>query len=268
MKKTYFRPWIDRRRIVIFFITTILLLLAPLIFDLGTASKWLLWITSIPFAFITFRLIFTYNQLAPSGGNYQEKIYDVAVDYFDVSTGSALDIGTLSGAVPIKLAKKYPKLKISAVDNWRDKVLIKPRESKNKKKKTRKILTGLEECQNNAEVFGVSKNIKFTKHSLGHLPYKDSEFNGIISVLSFQQAPHDDKLGLLREALRILEEGGEFVFIDLFNDESTFGNLDDLLTKLKVSEVEAKPLSDLIHLPKLLMAKSSLGNAVLIKGHK
>ncbi|MEC3468867.1 hypothetical protein P9129_13500 [Bacillus tropicus] len=52
---------------------------------------------------------------------------------------------------------------------------------------------------------------------------------------------------VIKEALRVLKPGGEFVFLDLFMDEKMFGEKKELLNILKeydVSEVNGYKLAE------------------------
>jgi ubiquinone/menaquinone biosynthesis C-methylase UbiE len=75
----------------------------------------------------------------------------------------------------------------------------------------------------------------------------------------------------MKEALRVLKPGGGFVFLDLFMDEKIFGDEKELLNSLKkhgVSELKSYKLAKVMKLPKLLLNKKVLGNAMILIGRK
>lgn len=271
MKKPHYRSWIPKRKVVIFLAVSLFLLLLPLIYDFGQLANILMWVAAVPAIIMTFKLSLTYNAFSPSGGNYQDKIYNLAAQEFDLEEGKVLDVGTLSGALPIKLAKKNTKITIEGVDHWRDDALIKRRDNKKKKNKKNRqpLLLGDEECRQNAELEGVSfKQVKFSRVHINRLPFKDGAFDGLTSILTYQQAAGEKNENLVYESLRTLRVGGEFVLIDQFKDRNAFGDFDKFIKDMNVSEIEIIPLGEKIDLPWILKLKSNLGNVVILKGIK
>lgn len=124
-------------------------------------------------------------------------------------------------------------------------------------------------CESNAIIEGVADRVKFIQGSASELPFADGEFDMVISCLTFHEVRDErDKARLLKEALRVLKKGGEFVFMDLFYDKHQFGNLEEFIQQLNVSEVEIVKLDKAIKLPRLLLLKQCLGNAAIVKGVK
>lgn len=69
----------------------------------------------------------------------------------------------------------------------------------------------------------------------------------------------------------MLKPSGEFFFLDLFADEKIFGDQKKLLNDLRkngISEWESYKLADEMNLPKLLLNKKVLGNAMIIISRK
>lgn len=69
----------------------------------------------------------------------------------------------------------------------------------------------------------------------------------------------------------MLKPSGEFIFLDLFADEKIFGDQKKLLNDLRkngISEWESYKLAYEMNLPKLLLNKKVLGNAMIIIGRK
>lgn len=94
----------------------------------------------------------------------------------------------------------------------------------------------------------------------------------MVSCLAFHEvddAP-DKKVGV-REALRVLEPKGQLVFVDLFDDPTRFGGLDEVLGAITDTDglVETfRPISELLEIPWPLNHARSLRYAVLIAGGK
>jgi ubiquinone/menaquinone biosynthesis C-methylase UbiE len=81
----------------------------------------------------------------------------------------------------------------------------------------------------------VSDRIDFLKASAAELPFNDGEFEIIVSCLTFHEVKdRKNKTEVIKEALRVLKPGGEFVFLDLFKDEKIFGDKMELLKDLKI----------------------------------
>jgi len=166
-----------------------------------------------------------------------------------------LDIGTGSDSLIIKLAKIFPKSFLTGIDYWGgDWEYSKA------------------QCQRNAEIEGVSDRIDFLKASAAELPLNDGEFEIVVSCLTFDEVKdRKNKTEVIKEALRVLKPDGVFVFLDLFKDEKIFGDEKELLIALKVhgvSELNSCKLAEVIKLPKLLLNKKVLGNAIILSGRR
>jgi ubiquinone/menaquinone biosynthesis C-methylase UbiE len=211
---------------------------------------------ALPFIYIDFLLSYSLYQFAATGGDYQSKIHDLIVAKVNGDgKGKILDIGTGSGSLIIKLAKTFPKPLLTGIDYWGEDW------------EYSKV-----QCQRNAKIEGVSDRIDFLKASAAELPFNDGEFEIIVSCLTFHEVKdRKNKTEVIKEALRVLKPGGEFVFLDLFKDEKVFGDEKELLKVLKmhgVSELNSCKLAEVIKLPKLLLNKKILGNAMIMSGRK
>lgn len=164
-------------------------------------------------------------------------------------------IGTGNGSLIIKLAKAFPKSFLTGIDYWGEN-------------------WGYSEaqCQKNAGIEGGYDKIDFLKASAAELPFTNDEFDLIVSCLTFHEVKdRENKIEVIKEALRVLKPGGEFVFLDLFMDEKIFGDERELLNVLKkhgVSELNGYKLAEEMRLPKLLLNKKVLGNAMILSGRK
>lgn len=169
--------------------------------------------------------------------------------------GKILDIGTGSGSLIIKLAKAFPESQLTGIDYWGSDWEYSEAQ-----------------CRRNAELEGVSKRVTFLKASAAKLPFNHDEFDIIVSCLTFNEVKDEEnKIEVMKEALRVLKPGGEFVFLDLFMDEKIFGNEKELfhsLENLGVSDLKSDKLDEVMKLPKPLLNKKVLGNALILTGRK
>ncbi|QKE75797.1 class I SAM-dependent methyltransferase [Arthrobacter citreus] len=242
-------------KLIIFLVISLVLLLIALL-PINTYVRILSGILALPFIYITSILSYSIYQFAENGGNYQSKIHDLIVSkvIWD-GNGKILDIGTGSGSLIIKLAKAFPKSTLTGIDYWGGNW------------EYSKV-----QCQQNAEIEGVANQIDFQKASASKLPFIDDEFDLIVSCLTFHEVKdRSNKTDVMKEALRVLKPGGKFVFLDLFMDEKIFGNEKELLNDLMkhgVSVLNSTTLNNEMKLPKLLLNKKVLGNAMIFSGKK
>ena len=124
----------------------------------------------------------------------------------------------------------------------------------------------------NAKLEGVEDLIEFIKASASKLPFDNSMFDAVVSCLTFHEVKDEKNKGaVISEAIRVLKEGGNFVFIDLFKDQSIFGSLGELENSIKnlgISEFHLQDLSSVVEIPKFLLSKRILGNAMVMTGMK
>ncbi len=251
--KPKYQTWIRIYKLVIFLGISLLLLLVTLL-PVNLYLRVLSGILALPFIYIAFILSYSVYQFAVFGGNYQSKIHDLILAKVNGDgRGKILDIGTGSGSLIIKLAKAFPESLLTGIDYWGGNWEYTKAQ-----------------CQQNAEIEGVADRIDFLKASAAELPFNNDEFEIIVSCLTFHEVKdRRDKTEVIKEALRVLKPGGEFVFLDLFMDEKIFG--EELLNDLKnhgVSELNSYKLDKAMKLPKLLLNKKVLGNAVILRGRK
>lgn len=253
--KAKYKTWIRIYKLIIFLVISLILLLITLL-PVNLYLRVLSGIFAVPFIYIAFILSYSVYQFATFGGNYQSKIHNLIVTKVNSDgKGKILDIGTGSGSLIIKLAKTFPKSFLTGVDYWGGNWEY----SKS-------------QCQQNAKIEGVSDKIDFLKASAAKLPFTDNEFDTIVSCLTFHEVKdRENKTEVIKEALRVLKPGGKFIFLDLFMDEKIFGDEKELLNVLKkqgVSELNSYKLTEEMELPKLLLNKKVLGNAMILSGRK
>jgi len=160
---------------------------------------------------------------APKGKNLQQRIQSLILEHLDWDgSGKALDIGCGSGALTIGIAKNYSNVYVTGVDYWGG---------------TWEYSKGM--CERNATIEGVKHRVTFLQASASSLPFDDKTFDVVISNLTFHEvADSKDKRLPIKEALRVLRNGGVFVFQDLFLWQRLFGTREDLLDLIKKWGVE------------------------------
>ncbi|QUG86951.1 class I SAM-dependent methyltransferase [Bacillus nitratireducens] len=253
--KANYRTWIRIYKLLIFWFFS-LILLSVILLPINLYLRVLSGILALPFIYIAFLLSYSVYQFSAFGGNYQSKIHDLIVAKVNWDgKGKILDIGTGSGSLIIKLARTFPESFLTGIDYWGGNWEY-----------------SKAQCQQNAKIEGVSDRIDFLKASAAELPFTDDEFDIIVSCLTFHEVQDkENKTEVIKEALRVLKPGGKFVFLDLFMDEKIFEDERGLLNELKkhgVSELNSYKLAEEIKLPKLLLNKKVLGNAMILNGRK
>jgi SAM-dependent methyltransferase len=201
--------------------------------------------------FIYARHVFSY-----SGKSLQSQISGLLLDKLNwQGGGKALDIGCGNGALVIRLARKYPKASIIGIDNW-----------------GKGWEFSQSECERNAQLEGVQERVSFQQASASKIPFPDESFDVVISNLVFHEvmdAP--DKRELIREALRVLKKGGNFVLQDLFLIEKYYGkkeSLLDLLNQWGVFQVEFIESRNAPFIPKALKLPFMVGTLAMLVGQK
>lgn len=157
-----------------------------------------------------------------SGGNVQNKVLDELVSKVEWDgSGSALDVGCGSAALVVKLARRFPRAKVSGVDYWGGSW------GYNQKR-----------CEENCAMEGVGARTSFTRASASKLPFEDDSFDLVVSNLTFHEVRDTrDKRDLVKESLRVVKKGGRFVFQDLFLLRSYYGDMEDFVERLKAEGI-------------------------------
>ncbi len=220
-----------------------------LLFSVLVVLAVLSFLTSIYFAYA--RYLFSYR-----GRNVQYKIYDLVLAHLDWNgEGDILDIGCGNAALAIKLARKYPKARVTGIDYWGKNWEY----SKNT-------------CERNAKIEGVSERVTFQKASASKLPFPDEYFDTVVSNLTFHEVRDTaDKREVIREALRVVRKGGIFAFQDLFLMKPTYGNTDDLVRTIKswgIKKVEFIDTRNEPFIPGALKLPFMVGTISIIAGEK
>jgi SAM-dependent methyltransferase len=211
---------------------------------------------------IIFFLCFLYFAYArylfsPQGGNVQVRIQDLVLDHMPGwdGAGKVLDIGCGNGPLTIQIAKRHPQAQAIGIDYWGTAWEY-----------SKKV------CDRNAEIEGVAGRVAFERASASALPFDDEAFDVVVSNLVFHEVRNvRDKKKLIREALRVVKNGGWFVFQDLFLWKRVYGEVDDLLETIRswgIATVEFVDTSDSDFIPKALKLPFMLGTVGILYGRK
>jgi SAM-dependent methyltransferase len=208
------------------------------------------------FALILFYFAYAYHAFSYDGGKIQGRILDLIIQRIDWDgRGRALDIGCGNGALAIKVAKKYPGALVTGIDYWGGKWDY-----------------AIGTCIKNADVEGVKDRMEFQKASASKLPFEDGYFDLAVSNFVFHEVQDTkDKREVVKEALRVVRKGGNFVFQDLFLVKGLYGDPDDLVNTIKswgVENVELINTSNQDFIPRALKLSFMIGAIGIIRGTK
>ena len=193
---------------------------------------------------------------SPTGKNIQQQITALVPNNLDwESDGTLLDIGCGAGGLTIDLAKQHPSARLVGTDYWGG--------NWEYSKKA---------CEASAAQRGVGGRIIFKRSSASSLPFKDGEFDAVVSNLVFHEVKDTrNKIDLVKEALRVLRKGGTFVLQDLFLIERMYGTPQSLLATIRswgIQKVEFIETRTSPFIPRALKLPFMVGTIAMIKGEK
>ena len=205
-----------------------------------------------PLLYIAVVLTLTSYRLGPHGGDVQRRIHQLVGNAVG-STGKLLDVGCGSGQLLIRLAKSAPGDYIG-VDFWGDDWHY-----------------SQARAERNAALEGV-QGIEFRRGSASRLPFADGEFARVVSCLTFHEVRDvEDKTVSIAEALRVLEPGGRFSFVDLFDDPRFYRGRGEVVKAIESAggTIDAcRRLSECLELRFPLNLAKVLKYGVLVSGNK
>ena len=216
-QKINYGNWVPKNLVGILLFLSIIPAVITL-FPMILIIKIILWILSgFLFLFFLF-MLYLYIAFAKKDNKLQNTMWDIVLEKLSWDgNGKALDIGTGAGALAIKLAKRFPNSEVWGVDNW------------GKGWNYSKNL-----CEKNAAIEGVSDKINFQKASASNLPFKDNEFDVIVSNYVYHEVRDvKEQTDAIKESFRVLKKDGKFALQDLFLHKKKFGKLENLKKKIK-----------------------------------
>ena len=245
--------WVPRNMIYLF-LAILLMLILPTLFPISLSIKIILWVLAgiwfLPFIF----LMHLYYYFSVNNKELQYKIWDLVIQKLLWNgQGKALDVGTGAGPLAIELARRFPESHVCGIDYWG--------KTWNYSK---------EQCEENAKRQGVADQIVFQKASASKLPFKNGEFDAIVSNFVYHEVRDTkDKRELINESLRVLKKGGTFSLHDTFKNKRRYGLTEDLIKQIKewdVQEVNFIETVNQLSMPKIV--KSELKTMGLLYGIK
>jgi SAM-dependent methyltransferase len=213
-------------------------------------------LVALPFLVITAYFSYAYYEFSPAGGNIQSRIREFVLDRLEWDgSGKALDIGCGNGALAVRLAVKYPQSRVTGIDYWGGKW---------------DYSSGA--CGTNAAIEGVADRVSFQQASASALPFEDGSFDAAVSNFVFHEVKDaHNKRYVLKEALRVVKEGGYFAFQDLFPARRLYGDIDNLLVEVRnwgVEDVRYVNTSNADFIPGPLKLPFMIGSIGIIYGRK
>jgi SAM-dependent methyltransferase len=251
-ERPIYPTWIRSSRTLVFWLLAVGLVAVGALVALLWLPGLSIALFAVPFLYIAVVLTSTTYRLGPRGGDIQAKTHQLLIDSVG-DTGRLLDIGCGSGQLLIRFAKSEPGEYVG-LDYWGDDWEY-----------------SRAQAEHNAELEGVA-NIQFVRGSASRLPFLDGEFHRVVSSLTFHEVRDvPDKTVGVSEALRVLEPGGEFAFVDLFDDPGFYTGRERVLEAIRRAGgevVSARSLSEILELRFPLKLTKVLGYAVLVTGTK
>lgn len=244
--------WIRSSRITLFW------LLAAGIIAIGVAVsfRWLpglaIALLALPFLYIAIVITLASYRLSPNGGDLQGRIHQLLID--EAGAGARLlDVGCGSGQLLIRFAKSGPG-EFVGLDYWGDDWEY-----------------SKAQAERNAQLEGV-RGLEFVQGSASRLPFPDRAFTRVVSSMTFHEVRDAaDKTASLAEALRVLEPGGRFAFIDLFDDPGFYQARERVLDAVRAAggEIESvRLLTEVFDLRFPMNLRKVLKYAVIVTGTK
>src|SRR6516225_2577809 len=247
-KRPVYPTWIRSRRVVAFWLVTAGIVVLAAVLALFWLPGLAFALLAIPFLYIAVVLTWTSHLLGPLGGDFQSRIHQLLIDSVG-NDGRLLDVGCGSGQLLIRFAKSAPGEYVG-LDYWGNDWEY----SKS-------------QCERNAELEGL-RGLQFVHGSASRLPFATGEFGRVVSCLTFHEVRDvRDKTASLAEALRVLEPGGRFAFVDLFDDEGFYCGRDRALEVIVIAggKIEsARKLSEIFEFRFPLNLAKVLKYAVIV----
>ena len=248
-KKLNYGNWVSTRLIYVPGVLSLIFMGLAIMFPFFIVVAALFLFVSLYFAYA--RYLFS-----PQGGNVQDRVRGLVLSNLDWNEeGHILDIGCGSAVLTIELAKKYKGARVIGIDYWGEQWEY-----------SKKV------CEKNAEIEGVAERVTFQKASAADLPFDDDSFDAIVSNLVFHEVSSvKDKKELIREALRVVKKGGNFVFQDLFLWKRIYGEPDELIETVRswgIKKVEFINTSTSAFIPTVLKLPFMVGTIGMIVGEK
>lgn len=251
--KPNYGNWIPRKIIIVFLLIFCIFCALSVVINIGIFRIALIVISVFSGVFFIY-MGYAYWLFGKGNGELQGRLCNTLLDKLDWDgRGKALDIGTGSGRTAVYLAKRYPSAHVVGIDYWGN-----PWTYSNSI------------CDRNAEIEGVADRVSFQRASAVSLPFGDGEYDLVVSNFVFHSVNVGSRISLIREALRVLKDGGAFAFQDLFNKQF-YGDIDLFYEELQtwgLKHVRLIDTSDFVYIPVALRLDHMAGNSRILYGIK
>lgn len=251
-ERPVYPTWIRSGRIVLFWLLAFAMLVSGIVAGIFWLPGLALCALAIPFFYIAVVLTWTSHRLGPQGDNIQGRIHQLLIDSVG-RDGRLLDVGCGSGQLLIRFAKSAPGDYVG-LDYWG---------------------SDWEYSRAQAERNAMLENVgglSFQRGSASKLPFRDADFGRIVSSLTFHEVRDvQDKTASVAEALRVLQPGGRFAFIDLFDDPNFYDGRQKVLDVIADNGGRidtSRSLSQVLDLRFPLTLAKVLKYAVVVSGVK
>jgi len=245
--------WVPDKLVTVFLLIFCISCALSIIVSIGAVRITFIIISIISWIFSIY-LTYAYWLLCKNDGELQRRFCSTLLERLEWDgQGKALDIGTGNGRIAVYLATNYRTSQITGIDCWGNPWTY----SKNI-------------CERNAEIEGVADRVSFQRASAVSLPFEDGEYDLVISNYVFHAIKLVDRKSLVKEALRVLKNGGIFAFQDLFNKQF-YGDIELFFEEIKtwgLKEVKLIDTSDYLYIPVTLRIDHMAGNSRILYGVK
>jgi SAM-dependent methyltransferase len=210
---------------------------------------------ALPFGYIAAVLTLTSHRLGPRGDAVQQRVHQLLVEAVGLE-GRLLDVGCGSGELLVRIAQAADPTRSAApligVDYWGDDWHY-----------TAELAAA------NARLEGIPVP-SLVRGTASRLPFASGCFARVVSALTFHEVDDvEDKTAGIREALRVLEPGGRFAFVDLFDDPKIYGGRARVVAAIEESDARVDSvarLGDVVALRWPLTLRNALGYGVIVTG--
>lgn len=194
-KKAYYGNWVPENALYSLFGLSAVLLVLALVLEfalhLGIFAVIVGIVCAAALAMAVYMLI-CHEKFAFGKGNMMADVHKHLVEHLKWNgEGKLIDIGCGAAALTVRCAKAFPNAQITSIDFWG--------EEWNYAK---------EQCEENAQIEGVSDRIIFQKGDAARLDFEDGTFDAAVSNFVFHEVKSaKDKRDVVREALRVVKKG-------------------------------------------------------------
>ncbi|MBN2075643.1 MAG: class I SAM-dependent methyltransferase [Dehalococcoidales bacterium] len=247
--------WVPRKMLIVSFIVLCISCVLSVVISIGWLRIFFI-ITAVLSGLFFVYIVYAYWLLMKNDSEIQKNICNTLLDTVSWDgTGKALDIGTGSGRLAIAITRRFPSASVTGVDLWGN------------------LWTySRDVCNKNADIEGVADRVSFQTGGAENLPFEDGEFDLVISNYVFHAVKvlNKNRTDLMKEALRVLKDGGVFAFQDLYNKQF-YGDMELMFKELEtwgLKELGVVDTLEHVHIPIALRLDHMVGGSKIVYGIK